>query len=137
MKKEEVLYSETHEWAHLNGSIVTVGLSEFAIESIGDLVHIELPQVGRTIAANEPFGEIESITAVSDIFSPVTGEIVEVNAGLEDEIKSSCPSALLADPLSSGWLVRIYIKNPYEYNLLMNWEKYNKICNSLRGIFKE
>ena len=108
MTPDQPLYAKTHEWVHVeqegDARIATIGLSAFAVELLTDLVFVELPEVGRTVSAGESFAEVESVKAVSDLYSPVGGEVVEVNAPLVDALET-----LSSDPLGAGWLVKIKI----------------------------
>ncbi|HEY2828263.1 MAG TPA: glycine cleavage system protein GcvH, partial [Pirellulales bacterium] len=107
MKPEELLYAKTHEWAHVGpgpqgGKVATVGISAFAVEALTDLVYMQLPAVGAKVKAGESFGEIESVKAVSDLYSPVDGEVIEVNTALPNKLET-----LNTDPYGAGWLVKI------------------------------
>jgi glycine cleavage system H protein len=123
-----LLYAKTHEWARIEsdkagGKTAIVGLTAFALEALTDLVHIELPQMGRNVKAGEPFGEIESVKAVSDLYSPVDGEIVAVNtavAGILDR--------LAQDPYEAGWFIKIKIANEAALADLMDEAAYKKQC---------
>jgi glycine cleavage system H protein len=125
---EKLLYSKTHEWVHVEtdatgAKTATVGLSAFALEALTDLVFVQLPEVGRAVAAGEPFGEIESVKAVSDLYSPVDGEIVEVNSGLVDKL-----DALADDPYEVGWFVKIKIGDDAGLANLLDYVAYQKQC---------
>ena len=95
-------YTPTHEWVSVEGTIATVGITAHAVEQLGDLVYVDLPAVGREVRAKEPFGEIESVKAVSDLYAPVSGVIEEVNASLADSL-----DWLRDDPYGKGWMLRI------------------------------
>ena len=127
MKPEDLLYAKTHEWisvAEVDGQrIATVGLSPFAIEALTDLVFIELPEVGRQVQAEEPFCEVESVKAVSDIYAPVTGEVAEVNAALPDALET-----LSNDPLGDGWIAKIRFTDEGILANLMDHAAYQKQC---------
>jgi len=128
MTPEELLYAKTHEWVHVEtdasgAKIATVGLSAFALEVLTDLVYIELPEVGREVEAAASFGEIESVKAVSDLFSPVDGEIVEVNPDVADNLQR-----LADDPYGAGWLVRIKITDESGLSQLLDHAAYHKQC---------
>lgn len=126
MKPEELRYAKTHEWAALGAAgpgIVTVGISAFAVEALTDLVFIELPQVGQQARAGEPLGEIESVKAVSDIYSPVDGEVIEVNAPLADQLET-----LKEDPFGAGWLCKIRVSNDAQMADLLDYAAYQKQC---------
>ena len=128
MTPEQLLYAKTHEWVHVEtdasgAKIATVGLSAFALEVLTDLVYVELPEVGRQVEAGAPFGEIESVKAVSDLVSPVDGEIVEVNPDVADRL-----DRLADDPYESGWLVKIKITDESGLSELLDYAAYLKQC---------
>ncbi|MEM7316556.1 MAG: glycine cleavage system protein GcvH [Planctomycetota bacterium] len=127
MKPEELLYAKSHEWAHVaeqdGAKIATIGISAFAIEQLNDLVYMELPEVGRAVEAGESFGEIESVKAVSDVYAPVAGEIVEVNSEIVDNLES-----LLDNAYTSGWLIKIKVSDEAGLGNLMSHEDYAKQC---------
>jgi len=125
---EELLYSKTHEWVAVEpdqagAKVATVGLSAFALEALTDLVFVDLPQVGRDVTAGEPFGEIESVKAVSDLYSPVDGEIIEVNEGLADRLEG-----LSDDPYTNAWFVKIRISDEAALAGLMDHAAYQEQC---------
>ena len=128
MTPEELLYAKSHEWVAVGtddtgAKTATVGISAFALEALTDLVFVDLPDVGRTVAAGEPFGEIESVKAVSDLYSPVDGEIVAVNSALADALES-----LADDPYANGWFVKIRISDEASLANLMDFAAYQKQC---------
>jgi len=128
MTPEQLLYAKTHEWVHVEtdpsgAKIATVGLSAFALEVLTDLVYIELPEVGREVEAGASFGEIESVKAVSDLFSPVDGEIAEVNPDVADGLER-----LADDPYEAGWLVKIKITDESGLSALLDYAAYQKQC---------
>jgi glycine cleavage system H protein len=100
-RPSDIQYQSTHEWIRVDGDTATVGITDFAVEHLGDLVFVDLPQVGADIEAGETVAEVESVKAVGEIVSPVTGEVIEVNAGLADD-----QSPLASDPFGSGWLFK-------------------------------
>jgi len=122
-----LLYSKTHEWVRVEsvggGIIATVGLTAFALEALTDLVHVELPKKGQMLQAGKPLGEIESDKAVSDIYSPVDGEVVEVNAALIDNLEH-----LADDPYDQGWFVKIRIADEAPLAQLLDEAAYQKQC---------
>jgi len=124
---ENLLYAKTHEWVDVaesdGGKVATVGISAFAVEALTDVVHIELPEVGRQVAAEETFGEVESVKAVSDLYSPVAGEIVEVNDSLPDKLET-----LSDDPYGEGWMIKIRIADEAGLSNLMDHAAYEKQC---------
>jgi glycine cleavage system H protein len=128
MTPDKLRYAKTHEWVDVEtGSkteqIATVGLSAFAIQALTDLVYMDLPAVGRAVKAGEPFGEIESVKAVSDLYSPVDGHIVAVNAAIAKNLQH-----LADDPYGDGWLVKIRISDPAGLAKLMDFATYQKQC---------
>ena len=125
MEPENLLYAKTHEWVALDedGEIGTIGISAFAVEQLTDLVYIELPEVGAPVVAGESFGEIESVKAVSDLYSPVTGEIIEVNQDLVDSLET-----FSSDPYSKGWIMKVKIADKSTINDLMDHAAYEKQC---------
>jgi glycine cleavage system H protein len=120
-------YTSTHEWMHLEdgpggAKTATVGISDFAIHALTDLVHIELPEPGHKVQAGKPFGEVESVKAVSDLYSPVDGEVIEVNKAVAQNLDS-----LTHDPYGAGWLVKIRVQAvPSE---LLDYATYKKQCD--------
>lgn len=111
----EIRYSEDHEWITVDGDIGTVGISEFAQEQLGDVVFVELPDIGKSVSQDTEAAVVESVKAASEIYSPVTGEVVEVNEGLVDE-----PGVVNGDPLGGGWFFKIKIDDPEELDALMD-----------------
>ena len=125
---QDLRYSKTHEWVRVEtdaagGKIATVGLTAFALEMLTDLVHVELPKVGGEVTAGQPFGEIESVKAVSDLYSPVDGQVVAVNAALADNLEH-----LPSDPYRAGWFVKIKIADEAGLAALLDEAAYKKQC---------
>lgn len=100
-------FTKTHEWAVVDGDTATVGITEFAVQLLSDLVYVDLPKPGRKVTAGEPFGEIESVKHVSDLYSPVSGEVVEVNNPLADKLEW-----LAKDPFGQGWMMKVKLASP-------------------------
>jgi glycine cleavage system H protein len=128
VQPQELLYAKTHEWVHVDQDksgqkIATIGISHFAVEALTDLVYIELPAVGRHIDAGESFGEVESVKAVSDLYSPVGGEIVDVNGSLQSRLDQ-----LHDDPYGAGWIVKIKIEDDSALSELLDFKKYQQQC---------
>ena len=124
-------YTSTHEWIHFEDGpasvkTATVGVSDFAIHALTDLVHIELPEPGRRVQAGEPFGEVESVKAVSDLYSPVDGEVIEVNQAVAQNL-----DAMTQDPYGAGWLVKIRVKG--SQSELLDYATYKKQCDEAEG----
>jgi glycine cleavage system H protein len=127
VQPQDLLYAKTHEWVQLDRKsgekIATVGISHFAVEALTDLVYIELPEVGRTLKAGESFGEVESVKAVSDLYSPLSGEIVDVNGDLANHLDQ-----LHDDPYGSGWILKIKVNDESELSQLLSHAAYEKQC---------
>lgn len=121
MYPEDVRYTKEHEWARADGGAVVVGITYFAQDALGDIVYVDLPGPGTEVSAMQPFGEVESTKSVSDIYSPVSGTIVERNPQLEDS-----PELVNQDPYGSGWMVRIELSNPRELDGLLSASEYQK-----------
>ncbi len=128
MKPEQLLFAKTHEWASVaddgqGNKIATVGISAFAVEALTDLVFMQLPNVGRKVKAGESFGEIESVKAVSDLYSPVDGDVVAVNSALPNKLET-----LNNDPYGAGWIVKIKLSSETALKNLMDYTAYQKQC---------
>ncbi|KAL4426704.1 hypothetical protein ABPG77_004760 [Micractinium sp. CCAP 211/92] len=120
----ELKYSKEHEWVHVKeGDIVSVGITDHAQAELGDLVHIELPDVGSTVTAGEEFGVVESVKAASDIIAPVSGEVVEINEGVIDE-----PEVVNSDPYWDGWMIKVKLSNKGQLDELMDAAAYKSFC---------
>jgi glycine cleavage system H protein len=118
---EDCLYTKQHEWIRVNGDIGAVGISDHAQKELGDVVFVELPKVGDTFDTNEPFGNVESVKAVSEVFCPVAGEVVEVN----QELVGS-PQWVNEDPYGDGWFIKVKISNSEELKDLFNAGEYEE-----------
>jgi glycine cleavage system H protein len=116
---EDLHYSKDHEWVRVEGDVGTIGITDHAQHSLGDVVYVELPKVGETFAAHESFGSVESVKAVSEIFTPVGGEVTEVNESLQDESEK-----VNTDPYGDGWMIRVRMSNPGEVDSLLNAVEY-------------
>jgi glycine cleavage system H protein len=121
MDPKTLRYATTHEWASLEGDQCTLGITKFAVDQLTDVVYVELPDVGDHVFAGESFGEIESVKAVSDLYSPVDGEVVAVNEKLLND-----PSAIAADPYDKGWMIKIKVAPRTTLDHLMTLEQYEK-----------
>jgi glycine cleavage system H protein len=119
MYPEELKYSKEHEWVRMNGNIAEVGVTVFAQESLGDVVFVDLPEAGTEVEQFAKFGEIESVKAVSDLFSPVGGKILEVNSEATDR-----PEAVNEEPYGSGWLIKVEISDTAQLDVLMDAAAY-------------
>ncbi len=119
MSPEELHYTPSHEWVRIDGDIGTIGITDYAQKELGEIVYLELPEVGHVFNADEEFGTIESVKAVSELFTPVSGEVVEINKGAVAE-----PGIVNDDPFGDGWLIRIKLTTDEEIKKLMSAEKY-------------
>ncbi len=118
-------YQKSHEWIHVDTGIATIGITDFAVKQLTDLVYIELPQVGASFDVGDIFGEVESVKAVSDLYAPVAGEIVEVNEGLADDL------ALLSEaPFEKGWMIKVKVADGFDESHLMDRAAYEAYCAS-------
>ena len=118
---EDNRYAKSHEYVHLEGDIGTIGITEYAQKELGDVVFVELPQVGSELEAGDELGSIESVKAVSELFSPVSGVVTEVNEALADN-----PALVNTDPFGDGWMVRIKVSDATEVDDLMSAEEYDE-----------
>ena len=114
-------YMASHEWSKVEGDICTVGITSFAVEQLTDVVFVELPKVGRKVAVGQAFGQIESVKAVSDLYAPVSGEVVEVNDSVVKD-----PGQVSADPFGKGWMLKIKLASPSDLDKLLTAEQYEK-----------
>jgi glycine cleavage system H protein len=118
---EDLHYSKDHEWVRVDGDVATIGITDFAQHSLGDVVYIELPTVGDKFALHEAFGSVESVKAVSEVFTPVAGEVVEVNDGLNEE-----PEAVNSDPYGAAWMIKVKMDKPGEADAMFNAAEYEE-----------
>ena len=122
---EDLLYSKEHEWVKVDGDVATIGITDYAQDSLGDIVYVELPKVGATIQQFSNVGVIESVKAVSDLFTPMSGEVLEVNAQLDGD-----PAAVNREPYGAGWLFKVRLGDPSEAKGLLAAADYEKIASS-------
>jgi glycine cleavage system H protein len=122
---ENVRYTSDHEWAKLDGDIATIGINDYAQDQLGDIVFVELPETGSSFDKGEEFGTVESVKAVSELYMPLGGEVVEINPDLED-----IPEQVNSDPYGGGWMLKIKAADPAEFDALMDKETY---LESLKG----
>jgi len=120
--RDDVKYTKEHEWVKLEGDVATVGITDYAQRQLGDVVFIELPEAGTQVEQMKPFGVIEAVKAVSDIFSPITGEVTEVNSELQTQ-----SNLINSDPYGQGWIIKIKIKDPKELDGLLSLADYRKL----------
>ena len=121
MRLEECLFTKEHEWVHVEGGVARVGITEFAQKELGDIVYVNMGDVGRSAAAGESIGEIESVKAVAEVYAPVSGEITETNALLAES-----PEKVNSDPYGDGWLVMMTVQDAAETKRLMDFAAYQK-----------
>jgi glycine cleavage system H protein len=121
----DIRYTEEHEWVRVDGQVATVGISNHAQEQLGDVVFVELPEVGRTVSRNAAMAVVESVKAASDVYAPISGEVVEVNAALTDD-----PALVNGDAEGAGWFCRLKIADPAELDALMDAAGYRSFVES-------
>lgn len=124
---EEFLYSESHEYISVEGKVATVGVTDYAAEQLGDIVYVELPEVGAIYTVGDSFGVIESVKSVSDLYAPLTGKVLEVNEALQDH-----PEIVTESPYERGWIVKFEIDDPSELENLMKAEDYGSFVSTLK-----
>ena len=121
MYPEDNIYSKDHEWILVQDNVGTIGITDYAQHELGDVVYVDLPEVGDTFEANEPFGSVESVKAVSEVFCPVSGEVIEVNSKLEEK-----PELINQSPHKDAWMIKIRITNLEELKELLSAEEYEE-----------
>jgi glycine cleavage system H protein len=122
---ENLRYSKDHEWLSVEGDIATIGITDYAQHSLGDVVYVELPKPGDRFESHEAFGSVESVKAVSEIFMPVAGEITEVNETLNDDAEK-----VNADPYGDAWMVKVKMTNPGEADAMLNAAEYEEYLSA-------
>jgi glycine cleavage system H protein len=118
---EDLHYTPSHEWVRIDGDVGTIGITDYAQKELGEIVYLELPEVGHVFNAGDEFGTVESVKAVSELFTPVSGEVVEINRGAVTE-----PGIVNDDPLGDGWLIKMKLTTDEEIGKLMSAEEYAK-----------
>lgn len=121
MDPKTLRYAKTHEWASLEGDICTIGLTQFAVEQLTDIIYIDMPDIDDPVASGDSFGEIESVKAVSDLYSPVTGDITAVNEKLESD-----PTLISQEPFGKGWLIKVKVPKGTTLDHLMSYDQYQQ-----------
>ena len=116
-------YSKDHEWVKVDGNIATIGITDFAQSELGDIVFVDIQTEGEDLAANEVFGAIEAVKTVADAMMPVSGKVIEVNAELE-----GAPESVNSDPYGAGWMIKVEMSNPAEYDELLDAAAYEAEC---------
>jgi glycine cleavage system H protein len=119
-------FTKDHEWVDVDGDVVTIGVTAYAAEQLGDVVFVELPDVGKAVKAGDPLAVVESVKAASDVYAPVSGEVVAVNAGLPDK-----PETVNAEPEKDGWFAKLKLANPAELDALMDRPAYEQFLSTL------
>ena len=125
MNPEELHYTESHEWVRIDGDVGTIGITDHAQKELGEIVYLELPEPGHVFNANEEFGTVESVKAVSELYTPISGEVLEINKGAVAE-----PGIVNDDPFGDGWLVRFKLSTDEEVRKLMTAEQYAEYVQS-------
>lgn len=120
---ENLKYSKTHEWVRVENDVAVIGITDHAQSELGDVVYLSLPEVGRILKYDEPFGEVESVKAVSELYSPLSGEVIEVNTAIIDSTE-----VVNEDPYGRGWLIKVRMSDPSELDKLMDADAYAKHC---------
>ena len=121
----DLLYSNDHEWVKLDGEIATVGITDFAQRELGDIVYVEIETVGETLDREEVFGTVEAVKTVSDLFMPISGEVLELNSDLEDN-----PEAVNEQPYGSGWMIKIKMDNISQIKNLLDADQYKELIQT-------
>jgi glycine cleavage system H protein len=122
---EELKYHPEHDWARIEGDEATFGITWYAQDALGEVVFFDPPEVGAQVAKDQPYAEVESVKAVSDVFAPLSGEVVDVNTALED-----APETINADPYGDGWLVKVRLSDPSEADELLEVDAYKELLGS-------
>jgi len=119
---ENLLYTKDHEWVRTEGDVVVIGITHHAQDQLGDVVFVEMPEVGDTMTLNDTFGTVESVKAVSDLFAPLSGEVSEINEGLED-----APESVNSDPYGAGWMVKVRLSDVGQLEQLLSPAAYSEL----------
>jgi glycine cleavage system H protein len=122
---EDLKFDKEHEWVKVDGDVATIGISEYAQDQLGEVVYVDLPSAGDSMTAGETFGEIESVKSVSELYAPVSGEVVEVNDDLD-----STPEQVNSDPYGSGWMIKVRLSDPSQVDALMSTDDYETFVAS-------
>ena len=121
----ELKYTKDHEWVKIDGEIATIGITDFAQQELGDIVYIEIESIGEKLDAEEVFGTVEAVKTVSDLFMPLSGEVLEFNAALEDT-----PESVNDDPYKSGWMIKVKIEDPSQISDLLDFDAYKQLIKA-------
>ena len=125
MDPASLRYTKTHEWTAVEGDVATIGISDFAVHLLSDLVYADLPAIGKKITQGQPFGEVESVKAVSDLYAPVSGEVIARNDKLPDSL-----DLLTSSPYDGGWMIKVRLSNPGELSSLLSQTAYKAHCDA-------
>jgi glycine cleavage system H protein len=125
-KMSEIRFTDQHEWVRVEGGVATIGITDYAQEQLGDVVYVELPEVGKTIAQGEEVAVVESVKAASEVYAPVSGEVAEVNGDLE-----GAPGGINEDAMGKGWFVKLKLTDPSELSKLMDEDAYKNFIEGL------
>jgi glycine cleavage system H protein len=125
MSPDDLLYTKEHEWIRVSGEVGTIGITLYATKELGEVVYVELPKVGDKFDTGDTFGNVESVKAVSELFIPASGEVIEINEDI-----GNAPETLNEDPFGKGWLIQIRLKDPSEVTELMSAEEYDEYTKS-------
>ena len=121
----ELKYTKDHEWVKIDGDIATIGITDFAQQELGDIVYVEIESIGEILDAEEVFGTVEAVKTVSDLFMPLSGEVLEFNAALED-----IPESVNDDPYKSGWMIKVKIEDPSQISDLLDFDVYKQLIKA-------
>ncbi len=124
MNPSELKYDKEHEWVRVDGDTAVIGITDFAQDQLGEVVYVDLPAEGDEVASGDTFGEIESVKSVSELFSPVTGEVVKVNEDLDD-----APETVNEDPYGDGWMIEVRMADPTEVDEMLTAEEYESFVS--------
>ena len=122
---DELLYTKEHEWVKVEGDVATVGITDYAQDQLGDIIYVELPEVGRKVKQMEAVATVEAVKTAADVYSPVSGEVIETNAKLSEK-----PELLNEDPYGEGWMFKLKMENPEELKNLLSPEEYRKLIEA-------
>ncbi|MFA6261936.1 MAG: glycine cleavage system protein GcvH [Bacteroidia bacterium] len=122
---ETLLYTKDHEWVRVEGDMAFVGITDFAQHELGDIVYVDIPSKGKTVKQHEVFGTVEAVKTVSDLFMPLSGDVVEVNAGLD-----AAPESVNSDPYGNGWMIKVKMSDSAEVSGLLNADAYKALVNA-------
>lgn len=125
MNPADLKYDKEHEWVRVDGDAAVIGISDFAQDQLGEVVYVDLPSAGDEVVAGETFGEIESVKSVSELYSPVSGTILEVNADLD-----AAPETINGDPYGAGWMIKVSLGDPSQLDALMSADEYEAFVSS-------